>query len=224
MITNWLAWYNLIFILPMALALIFLGLSIFGGLGDSDVDVDSDVDLDGDVDAGNISTDKLPHDIDYDSPSFLSTMLSALGIGKVPLSILMFCWLMIFGFIGLLINSLWWGFTVHILVIISASIAFFVSLFLTAFIARGIAKVMPQTESYAEKRKDYINREAEARFQITATSGTITLYDKFSNLQTFSAIKDSSCKENIPSGQKVIIVSYSSQEGVFVVIPAQINN
>ena len=82
---------------------------------------------------------------------------------------------------------------------------------------------MSQTESYAEKREDFVNREAETKFKITTTSGTINLYDKFGNLQTFSAIKDSSCEEDIPSGQKVLIVSYSSQEGVFVVTPAQIN-
>lgn len=229
-----LEWQNLFFALPMVLALILLGLSLLGSSADNDASVDHDVgDVDHDVDLGEADvhshTHDFAHDVDHDSPNnILSTMLTALGIGKVPLSILGFCWLMIFGFVGLFLNSIWNGVfgSINILVIVSAAVAFFTSISLTSFLARGIAKIMPQTESHGENLSSFVNREAEVRYRVTSKSGVISLYDKFHNLQTLSAIRDDSCEEDIPSGQKVFILSYSTQDRVFKVIPVNqiINN
>ncbi len=236
-----LAWQNMFFVCPMVLGLIFLGLSLLGGTGDHDVNVDHDVsvDLDHDVSvdhdvsadhdvshtAGNLPHD-FSHEIDHDSPSVLSTMLSALGIGKAPFSILMFCWLMIFGFTGLCLNALWTGIfgSITILVILSGAAALATSLTLTSLLARLLGKFIPQTENHSEKLSDFINREAEVRYTVTANSGTVTFYDKYNHLQTLIVRKDASCQEDIPPNTKVIILSYSEQDREFIVIPAnQIN-
>lgn len=225
-IQNLLEWQNLVFALPMVLALILLGLSMSGSLGEHDTSVDHDVSVDHDatVHSGDNMPHDFSHDLDHDmSPSLISVMLSALGIGRVPLSILGFCWLMIFGFVGLVLNSLWQGVfgSVNILVLVSAIVAFVSSLTVTSFLARVIARFMPQTESHMEKFSDFVNREAEVRFTVTATSGTITLNDKYGNLQTLMAKRDVSCESDIAPDTKVVILSYFPQEKVFIVIPAQ---
>lgn len=234
-VMNLLEWQNLVFVLPIVLALILLGLSMLGSLGDNDVsvdhdvgiDMDHDVDIDHDVDvhvgAGNAMPHDFDHDIDMDHDiSMINLMLSALGIGKVPLSILGFCWLMIFGFVGISLNAVWKGVfdSINVLVVVSAGIALFTSLTLTGFLAKFIAKFMPKSESYGETLSDFINREAEVRYTVTSSAGTITLHDKYGNLQTLHARRDVSCESDIPPDTKVMILSYSSQDGEFLVIPA----
>ena len=63
MSVQWLVnWWNLIFLLPFSLALLYLGLYTVSGItfgdadADGDLDVDSDFDADGDID----------HDVDAD--------------------------------------------------------------------------------------------------------------------------------------------------------------
>lgn len=225
-IQNLLEWQNLIFVLPMVLALILLGLSM-SGIGEHDSDIDHDVGLEHDVDmqsAGNMPHDLSTTDVDHDTgPSVLSVMLSALGIGKAPLSILGFCWLMIFGFVGLVLNSVWQGAfgSINILVIISASIAFISSLTITSFLARGIYRFMPQTQTEVENLSDFINREAVVRFTVTTDSGTITLIDKYGNQQTLMAKRDESCNQDLTPDTPVVILSYLPKEKVFSIIPAQ---
>ncbi len=229
--TTLLEWQTLVFALPMLLALIFLGLSLFGSLGDSDidadVDTDVDIDFDGDIELDGDVSHSVSHDFSYDvdsdgEVSFLSNMLSILGIGKAPLSIVGFCWLMIFGFVGLFLNSIWEGVfgSIGIMVLVSAIIALTISVTLTSLLAGLIGRIMPQTESYSEKPSDYVNREACVRFTITKTSGTITLYDKYHRLQSLSAHLDSSWSSNIKSDTKVIIMSYKKQDNLYYVIPA----
>ena len=86
---NLLAWYNLIFLLPLAVGLLL----IFGNMAGIGADADADVDHDADAD----------HDHDAGSKLFLH-VLTALGVGKVPLSIVMMLMCMIFGGIGMMLN------------------------------------------------------------------------------------------------------------------------
>src|SRR6266571_2239015 len=113
---EWLfAWYNLIFILPFGLALLYVGIYAVSGLtfGDTDVDasgadVDADahVELSGHVEApAHVESDAhfdadahLDTDVDADAHveghgadevapgSVLAGALSLLGVGRVPLS------------------------------------------------------------------------------------------------------------------------------------------
>jgi membrane protein implicated in regulation of membrane protease activity len=200
---------------------------------DHDVDLDHDVSLDHNAEvhgaAGIQIHSEFSHDHnleqDNDTSVFYS-ILVMLGVGRVPLSIIGFCWLMIFGFVGLLLNGVWMGIfnSINILFLISGVVAFVTSLTLTSFLARGIGKIMPQTESYGEKKTDLINREAEVLYTVTEQSGTITLYDKFKNYHRLQARRDVSCTTDIPPNTKVVILSYAEKDKEFVVIPAdQIN-
>jgi membrane protein implicated in regulation of membrane protease activity len=129
---------------------------------------------------------------------------------------------MIFGFTGLSLNAIWKGVfgSINILVLISGAVALVTSLTLTSLLARVLGRFMPQTESHGEKLNDFINREAEVRYTVTAKSGTVILYDKFSNVQTLNVRRDKSCVTDILPKTKVVILSYSTQDGEFIVIPA----
>ena len=135
--TEWFfAWYNLIFIVPFLLALLYVGVYAVSGLtfGDADVDHDIDadadahfetdahVDADADADAdGHLETDA--HiDADADTHvevhgeagtvahgSVLAGMMSLLGVGRVPLSILLMVLLITWGVIGFVTNYVLYG-------------------------------------------------------------------------------------------------------------------
>jgi len=141
--TEWLfAWYNLIFVVPFLLALVYVGVYAVSGItfgegglhgpeADMDADADAHLEADGhveadahvDVDADADADAHLEHDAhletdadadadDGHSPvasgSALATMLSVLGVGKVPLSIVLTVLLFSWGMIGFVSNfSLW---------------------------------------------------------------------------------------------------------------------
>jgi hypothetical protein len=142
------AWWNLIFVVPFLLALLYLGLYAICGatLGETDADADTDADVDAHVDAhmdvhadvdahGDIEsapdadadadvdahadidsdTDMIAH-ADADHPigggvspsthsSFHMVALSWLGVGRVPLSLLLMVLLTSWGVIGFLVNA-----------------------------------------------------------------------------------------------------------------------
>ncbi len=199
-----LEWQNLMFILPMAFALLMLGVSVFASLDNNP-----------DTASGEVETDV----------SMTGKMLSALGIGKVPVSILIYCWCMLFGFWGfVLYNYIFLSLFYNMLLRVSAAsiIAFFIALLGSSFMVRIIARFVPQLESYAEQKQDFINREAEVRYTVTATQGTVTLTDKYGNLQQMQVRLDASVSEAVPPGEKVILIAYDATENVFMAIPVRL--
>jgi hypothetical protein len=129
-----LAWWNLVFLVPFGLALVYLGVYTISGVtfGDADADHDVDIDGDSDVDAdahGDVEVEG-DHDVDTDADadgdadadadhdhdagddisshggrSSLGEALAWLGAGQVPLSTLLMVLLMFWGFIGFTVNQ-----------------------------------------------------------------------------------------------------------------------
>src|SRR5438067_3052533 len=143
MTTQWLlSWWNLIFIVPFLLAMLYLGVYTLTGItfgeadADADMDADADVHVDAEVDH-DISADadadhdisaesNADHDIgndhdagdhdadqdgDHDADdgggpsSALLAALAWLGVGKVPVSLLLMILLMTWGAVGFGINQ-----------------------------------------------------------------------------------------------------------------------
>jgi hypothetical protein len=102
-----LGWWNLIFIVPFGIALTYLGVYISTGItfGDADLDVDADADVDHDINADADADHDADHDADADDNSGrLSAaslaMLHLIGVGKVPLSLLVMILLFTWGICG----------------------------------------------------------------------------------------------------------------------------
>src|SRR5215213_7428138 len=104
-----LTWWNLIFLLPALAALLYLVLLATGSVSTGDVDADLDADIDADVDADlAASTDAASaHGIEH-SPSAehnqadsrFGEALGFLGVGRVPLSIILITFCFLWGFAG----------------------------------------------------------------------------------------------------------------------------
>src|SRR4051794_14098057 len=79
-----LAWWNLIYIVPFALALMYLGLFVFTGItfgdADADADFDADADVDADVDADADMDHDLDHDVDADADHDAETSSTAVAV------------------------------------------------------------------------------------------------------------------------------------------------
>src|SRR5690349_9527724 len=123
-----LAWWNLIFILPFGLALLYLILYAASGLTFGETD--SEVEIDHDVDAGEASPAR--------------AALQWLGVGRVPLSILLMVLLLAWGTSGFLANQILRGSVAETyLVLASVPIALAVSLLITRILVRAIQRFVP---------------------------------------------------------------------------------
>ena len=104
-------WWNLIYVIPFGLALVYLGVYAVSGLTfGEDLEIDHDVDLDHDVD--------VDHDVEVDadadgetevgggSSSAFMAALGWLGVGRIPLSLVLMVLLLTWGGIGFAVNQI----------------------------------------------------------------------------------------------------------------------
>ena len=162
-----LLWYNLIFILPFGLAVLYLLIMSFGilpidiGFGmdyDLDLDLDHDIDFDHDID--------LDHDLDHDiGAGGAFRALSILGVGRVPLSIIGIAMLLLWGALGWLTNNVLEAFiqTSSAYATISMAVAFVGSLLLTSLLTKLLARFVPTSETYASSFHDRCRSSPRAR-------------------------------------------------------------
>ncbi len=194
---------NLVFLLPMTLGFIFLVVSIIGTETDNDHDFGHD--LDGIDDASFGHDASISHE-----GGFMEKSLSMLGIGKVPFSILMTCWLFIYGFTGMALN----GVLGRPVWVISMVIAVVVSVVLTSFLSRALAKIMPKSESYGSKIKDFVSLEATiSTLSEDKKKGRGYLIDAHGNTQIVAIESE----EPLSMDPKVILLTYNEEENSFTV-------
>ena len=153
------AWYNL---LPLLLLLLGFGLVLVelvtGGLGDvagGDVDIDADVALDFDLDVD------LDVDVDVPEVGLFGYWLSWLGLGVVPISILVEISTITFGGTVLLVNAIardflpWAG---GACLLVSAPVGFAVMVVVTHYFGRGLARLLGLDGETAPDAGSYIGQ------------------------------------------------------------------
>ena len=114
--------------------------------------------------------------------------LSFLGIGRVPVSIIVVSFCFIWGFSGWASNRMldeilpatlfFWP---------SLVIALLASVFVTRILATGISKIMPATETYAVSEGQLTGRIAEAVTNIDDSFGQAQVHDDSGFLHTISS-------------------------------------
>jgi hypothetical protein len=188
-----LAWYNVIFYVPLLTGICFIAIAGMGG-GDAGIDADADIDVDADADT----------DLE---DSLVGRALSIFGIGKCPLSIVIMTSLMIFGGSGLILNRL-------ILPFFSLIGAFIVTMVLTRIVATTIGKIMPSTETYTVGPEHIMGLSGTVVIRVTKDFGQIHVID---HLNTLHKLKCKTFPEapSIPSGKKALVVDY--QNGFYLV-------
>jgi hypothetical protein len=220
-----LQWWYLIFELPFIAALIFVLLQAVGashtGQGDAP-EVGHDLDQGVEMDAhdlghdGDIAHDHGAADQSHEGHVLLRS-LSLLGVGKVPLSLLLMSFCFIWGFSGWASNQLLSTVLPPSLFIWpSLAIALVSSIALTRLMAEGLSKLIPTTESYGTSPLQLLGKTATARYSISSTSGSACLYDEYGHFTEVPCLTLEG-DEPIADGESVVLVRYDLERHVFLV-------
>ena len=231
-------WWNLIFLLPFALALVYLGLYTASGItfgdgdlgADGDLDADADADVDHDLDADHdLDTDHdadADHDADSDHDaetegeheSQVSPHLAAitwLGVGRVPVSVLLMVLFLTWGAVGFVINAALErrGAAAALISVPGAAVA---GLLVTHFVAVLIARYLPLYETTARRRHELLGSIGEAVLPIDQRFGMVCVRDDTGDLYQLPCRMNSE-GDPVPKGSKVQLVSYHAKQGLFYV-------
>ena len=222
------AWWNLVFIVPFGLALLYLGLYVFTGLtfGDADLDhdlsVEHDVSVEHDLDADHDVSADHDHEASIDEGSFgFMSLLAAHWRGRAfPLSLVLMILLILWGSVGFALNQLLVQMigASAIVGLVSVPVTMVVSLFLTGVIARVVGKVLPTNETYGRKRSDLVGTVGEAVLPIDASFGLASVRDSQGDLfQVPCRVADGEAA--IAKGMRVVLFEYDAEKAVFHVAP-----
>jgi hypothetical protein len=245
-----LEWYYLIFELPLALGLLYLGLYTFSGwtFGDAeadasgidhdvdahldahgevtlehdadlshDVSLDADADVDADVDADtDTDSDSPQQHANAPGPSPILTVLSWIGVGRMPISLVLMVLLICWGTIGFACMQLLGERRLDFAIAIAAVGS--------VFISRGIASVLSKTVfaqlNVARRRHELLGSFGEALYDINDKFGMACGRDDRGELfQVPCRIEEG--QTPIAKGSSVQLVAYTANDQVFTVVPAE---
>ncbi len=201
-----LTWHTLVFILPLGIGLALLfgsaaGLADFGG--DLDVDADADADADGETET-----------------SWFAAALSLLGVGRVPLSILLMTAAFTFGGVGLVVKAL---FAAALGPNAAAGVALGIALLatpvLTGAAAHWLARLLPSTETYASPMDALVGKTGVATLDISRDFGIAHVTDEDG---TQMRIRCRTYDGAIEAGSPVLVTEYDSDQHEFTVAKSPI--
>lgn len=220
-----LSWWNLIYLVPLGLALVYLVVYAVTGVSFGDADAQAELaahvvaDVHADVDADADAAGDAHHEAASETPagSAAAGLMSLVGVGKAPLSVLLMVLLVLWGVIGeianhALIGVLGYGWLVAL---ISAPVALVGSASLTGLIARLLARFAPSVETYAVKRQDLVDQVGEALYDIDEKFGLVAVRDARGNLYQLPARTGTGPR--IGKGTKVLLFDYDAPGKVYLV-------
>ena len=229
-----LAWWNLLYIVPFGLAVFYLILYSASGITFGDADADHDFasaeahgDLGHDADGGDHDISDPHHDVghdsdsDHDAPSTpWRAALTWLGVGRVPLSVLLMVLLLVWGTGGFLTNQLAGpAFAIDWqVVLLSIPVALIVSVCVTGLVVRAIERWLPLDETSARRRHDLLGLTGTAMLPISAKFGMISVRDDRGELHQVPC-RVTGEHANIPKAGQAVLVAFNAKERLFHVIP-----
>jgi len=214
-------WWNLVFLLPIALSVLLLIASAAGGLGEGGGHADTDGD--GHADVGHVDAAGDGH-ADGDGHSDAATgsnagsgALHLVGVGAVPVSLLAQGFLLFFGVAGLAANLLlntetdperrvWIAFAVALVVGVLGAAA------MGALGRRFLPKPAP-----AIANKDLVGRAGRVVFAVTGDEGTVQVRDAVGTLHQVAARLAPGDSAPLASGQEILVTGYDRERGAFLV-------
>jgi membrane protein implicated in regulation of membrane protease activity len=247
-----LAWWNLIFILPFGMALLYLVLYAASGLTFGEADADGDIghdgahlgadsdhdfDADGDSDFGDHDAD-IDHDADLDhdagvdgdsaethgashGSSPMRGALAWIGVGRVPLSILLMVMMLAWGAAGFLANQLLRDAIGEAqLALASIPIALTVSLLVTRIVVGSIERWLPLDESTARRRHDLLGLNGVAMYDISDRFGMLSVRDDRGELYQVPC-RVAVGNPPLAKNAHAVLVSFNARERLYHVISAE---
>lgn len=240
-----LAWYNVVFLIPLVFGVILVLGSALGLMGhdaghdvaadaDHDVshDVGHDVGADTHVDAdhdghlvhtvGDHETGS-GHDTGHDRESGLfMRMLGVLGIGRAPLSVVMMSIALLFGGVGYAMNFILKPILVEgwLYGWVSVAVAAVATCFFSGIFARMIAKLMPTTETSRVTERDLLGRTGTVILDVDARGGYVQMHDQQGNLHQVTCRSKNGM---LPKGSEVTLVAYVREGDFYFVVASEID-
>jgi hypothetical protein len=228
--TQWLlGWWNLVFLVPLGLALLYLALYVVSGVtfGDADADADANLDADAGLDAeagadaeGDADTDHGDHSDHHGNRSGAAGALAWIGVGRVPLSLVLMVLLMTWGFIGFVTTQFlrdamprYW-----MIPLVSLPAAALGSLLATRTLTRVMSRLMPTDETYAKRRNELLGEVGDAIYAIDERFGMANVRDDRGTLHQVPCRVEPG-RPPVAKGAKVLLVSYDSNRNIYHVMP-----
>jgi membrane protein implicated in regulation of membrane protease activity len=211
------AWQNVIFYIPIAVGIILVFGSAFGGHdGDADGDHDADADNDGDIRGAGHIDDPSEHHVDSAENGLLHKALSLLGVGRVPLTVVMMMSSLLFGGIGIVMN------TILSAVIgvpwiygpISIVVAFLGMATLTGKAAKLLNRFMPTTETYRVSKHDLAGQTGVLLLPSDTSDGLAQVKDHEGNIHN---VQCRTLKGPMPKGGEILVIEYDEETNKYVV-------
>ena len=188
---------------------------------DHDVDVDQDVGVDHDVavEHGDVSLEHAAAAGQADlasefHPGALDALIGFLGVGKVPLTILLMSYCFIWGGAGLISLT----FLGKVAVWPAIGIAAAAAVLVTRHLAAALARLIPSVESYHTPQRQLVGLRGEVLYEVTETSGMVRVRDEQQNLRDVDA-RVSPGVTGIPAGTSVVLQRYDAATKSFFVKP-----
>jgi membrane protein implicated in regulation of membrane protease activity len=202
-------WHNLLFIIPLAAGALLALVSVVG-LGDGGGDGH---DAAGDAgDAGDADGDAGEGDAHHGG--VWDDLFSLLGVGKVPLSVLLSSAAILFGASGLIAN-LWLARSLPdpwLFAWISLAVAAVTATAGTALLARIVGRLLRGNEGYKVTKAGLLGRVGTLVLGTDASSGLLQVRDDEGNLHQVRCRVESG---SLPKGTEVLVVDMESD--LFVV-------
>jgi membrane protein implicated in regulation of membrane protease activity len=198
-----LAWQNLVFYLPRAAGLLLvLGSAVAG----HDHDGGADHDHDGGAD----------HDGTHGGDHGIGRALSLLGVGRVPLTVALMIALLLFGGIGIILNtilaSLGLAPGLYGPIAVGASLVY--TVLLAGQFARLLDRLLPTTETYNVTRHGFAGCTGTLLLPADLSSGYAQVKDREGNVHN---VKCRTTGAALPKGSAILIVEYDEATRSFVV-------
>lgn len=249
------SWWNLIYVAPFGVALLYLLIYAASGLtfgdadadaghdvgadadgdahveadhdfdADADADADSDLDADADADADGDAAhgDHGPSETAATGPGTIRAAITWLGVGRVPLSVLLMVLLLAWGSAGFLVNQVvanWLGWLDGRLLGASLPVAAVVALLATRVVVRAIDRWIPLDESSARRRHDLLGLTGEAIYEITERFGMLSVRDDRGELSQVPC-RLAQGYDPIPKHGRATLVGFNARERLYHVFPAE---
>lgn len=183
-VNAWFQWYHVIFWAAFLVMGVY-ALLMFGGL------ISGGGELDGghhDVDGGGHSHDGEVHG-GSDHVGVSSAFRGFLGIGKVPMVVILMTALGLWGISGLVLNNFLkaqleqspnWGW-------ISMAGALVITFLGTGGVARVVGKIMPSHESYASAPTEFIGKNAQVTYTVDERNGQVMVVNQYGTMLNLGA-------------------------------------
>lgn len=235
---DFLQWWNAIYWIPLCLSLLWILLAAVTGHGGGDGDGGAEGgDAGGDVDATHGGVEASGAEAGHDAAGGEATqahngsdggdshhddmaakLLAVLGLGRIPITLLIGLYMLFWGTIGLLVNSLCRDAGVPPAVFILPSLAgtFVATTVITRLSAGVIGKFMPSTETFAIVARDLIGRDGHVVYLVTENTGTVDVTDAYGTVHRRMAKTEPGAPQ-LPSGTKVLVVGFDDEDNRLVV-------